>query len=83
MECKMVSKINDVLENQMKLRNSLQNRKNQLKRELLQVEREIKANDDAILNSCQHNWVRDTAYYGPYEKPDNICTICHSIHYRF
>ena len=83
MECKMVSKINDVLENQMKLRTSLQNRKNQLKRELLQVEREIKANDDAILNSCQHNWVRDTAYYGPYEKPDNICTICHSIHYRF
>jgi len=79
----MVSKINDVLENQMKLRTSLQNRKNQLKRELLQVEREIKANDDAILNSCQHNWVRDTAYYGPYEKPDNICTICHSIHYRF
>ena len=79
----MVTDTNEVLGKQMKLRTSLQSRKHQLQRELLQIERDIKANDALILKNCQHNWVRDTANYGPYEKPDNICTICHSIHYRF
>ena len=71
------------LETLMQKRSDLNTKKYNLERELRKLEKEIKDNSALIMKTCVHNWVRDTAYYGPYEKPDNICTICNSIHYRF
>lgn len=54
---------------------------------LIKKEKEIQIEIDniskEIFKICDHNWVRDDSSYGPYEKPDYICTICHSIDYRW
>ena len=67
----------------MNKRVELNRRKYQLEMEIVQIESEIKKNQNEILHTCDHNWVRDSAYYGPYDKPDDICTICGSINYRY
>ena len=56
---------------------------NILKNQQRELELEIDNISKEILEICDHNWVRDDCSYGPYEKPDYVCTICHSIDYRW
>lgn len=71
------------LETLIETRKRLEMTKHELKQQLAKIERKQKINEKAIRDTCQHNWVRDTAYYGPYDKPDDTCTICGTINYRF
>jgi hypothetical protein len=38
---------------------------------------------NVILKTCQHEWKRDNANCGPYDKPDYYCEKCGSIDYRW
>ena len=67
------NKDND-LETLMSQRTQLESAKYRLEQQLRGLETELSQNKKLILKTCRHNWVRDTAYYGPYEKPDDICT---------
>ncbi len=67
----------------MEKRKRLQSESYRLQKRLEQTKLDLAENEKVIRKTCQHNWVRDTAYYGPYDKPDDICTICNCINYRF
>lgn len=78
-----VTEVSDVLKTSMEERTRLANEKYSLERELRELESKIKENESFIMKTCQHNWVRERGYFGPYEKPDDYCTICGSIRYRW
>lgn len=78
-----VTEVSDVLKTSMEERSRLANDKYRLERELRKLESKINENESLILKTCQHNWVRERGYFGPYEKPDDYCTICGSIRYRW
>ena len=72
------------LEKLMTTRDKLANEKNNLHQRLYMIQEEIKKNNEEIYVTCKHNWIRDPFYSpAPYEKPDDVCTICNSINYRW
>ena len=50
---------------------------------LYSIQGQQKTNKQHIKNTCQHNWIRDPNYTpAPYEKADNVCTICGYFDYE-
>ena len=54
-----------------------------LNQQLVNLELLKNQNKKEILDCCDHKWVKDNSFLGPYEKPDLICNICGSIEYRW
>ena len=72
------------LEQLLNIRYDLNKNQRKLQQQLDIIEKEIKSNEADILKTCKHNWIHDPNYSpAPYERPDNVCTICHSIDYRW
>lgn len=73
----------DTLESLLKNQKDIQLEINNLKENLIIMENKKKINNKKIFDTCQHKWIKDNSFLGPYEKPDLICNICGSIDYRW
>jgi hypothetical protein len=65
----------------MELSDLLENKKNikiklfQLKKEILELENELKSTDKEILQKCNHNWISQGRMY-KYGDISYLCSIC-------
>lgn len=66
--------INDAI----KSKNSIINQKWKAYKEY-EILKELETNINKWLyENCQHEWIKDDFYVGPYDKPSYICKICKS-----
>ena len=72
------------VKNLVKTKHDLFWRQQELKKQLRQIENQIRKTDEDIMRTCQHQWIKDPNYNpAPYEKPDLVCTKCGIINYRW
>ena len=72
------------VKNLVKTKHDLFWRQQELKKQLRQIEHQIRKTDEDIMRTCQHQWIKDPNYNpAPYEKPDLVCTKCGIINYRW
>lgn len=63
----------------MQRRTDLRHEIAEMTRAVNELTKTLKAVDQHILKSCQHDWQKDWKQeLGPYDRRDTVCTICHT-----
>lgn len=65
--------LSDLLEN----KNNIKIKLFQLKKQILELENELKSTDNKILQKCNHNWINQMRFY-KYGDILYICSVCGS-----